>query len=80
MDEIFKRLSKDHLEPGKRIDLKMIVMDSDKKAAVDFLSGFGLELDAEEAFSICREWLKSIERGEQGKLNIRLTGRGLRID
>lgn len=79
-DEMFKGLRAYNLKPDQRIALQMIVMDSDKKASVEFLTELDLKLNQEEAFNICRRWLKAIERGEQGKLNIRLTDKGPRID
>jgi len=33
-----------YLQPKERIALEMIVLDSDKNGAVDFLSGYGLKI------------------------------------
>ena len=68
------------LQPDKRIVLEMIVLDLDKKRAVDFLTGFGLKIKDSEAVVYCKKWLKNIEKGEQGKLNIRFTDKGPRMD
>lgn len=69
-----------YLRPKERIALAMIVLDSDKNGAVDFLSGYRLKIKDSEAFIYCKKWLRNIERGEQGKLNIRFTDKGPRMD
>ena len=69
-----------YLQPKERIALEMIVLDSDRNRAVDFLSGYGLKIKDSEAIVYCKKWLKNIERGEQGRLNIRFTGKGPRMD
>lgn len=69
-----------YLQPKERIALEMIVLDSDKNGAVDFLSGYGLKIKDSEAIVYCKKWLKNIERGEQGKLNIRFSDKGPRMD
>lgn len=79
-DKKLEKLITKYLHPNERIALEMIVLDSDKKQAAEFLSGFDLRIEDSKALFYCRRWLKIIERGEQGKLNIRLTDRGPRMD
>ncbi len=74
------KLMEIYLKPKERIALEMIVLDLDKNGAVDFLSGYRLKIKDSEAIVYCKKWLKNIERGEQGKLNIRFTNKGPRMD
>jgi len=69
-----------YLKPKERIALEMIVLDLDKNGAVDFLSGYGSKIKDSEAIVYCKKWLKNVERGDQGKLNIRFTDKGPRMD
>ena len=73
-------LSKIHLKPDERITLEMIVLDRDKKRAADFLSNYGLSMNNSVALNYCKKWFKSIEKREKGKLNIRYTDKGPRMD
>ncbi|MCJ7665481.1 MAG: hypothetical protein MUO59_01940 [Actinobacteria bacterium] len=79
-DKKFEKLITKYLHPDERIALEMIVLDSDKKRAADFLSAFDLKIKDPDALLYCKKWLKIVERGEQGKLNIRLTGKGPSMD
>jgi len=62
-----------YLQTKERIALEMIVLNSDKNEAVDFLSGYGLKNKDSEAIIHCKKWLKNIKKSERGKLNIRFT-------
>jgi len=79
-NEKLKKLIVKYLQPKERITLEMIVLDSDKDGTADFLSGYGLKIKDSEAIVYCKKWLKNIERGEQGRLNIRFSDKGPGMD
>lgn len=58
MNEIIGR----YLQTKERIALEMIVLNSDKNEAVDFLSGYGLKIKDSEAIIYCKKWLKNIKK------------------
>ena len=79
MKEVNKIIGR-FLQTKERIALEMIVLDLDKNGAIDFLSGYGLKIKDSEAIVYCRKWLKNIKKSERGKLNIRFTDKGPRMD
>jgi hypothetical protein len=64
-----------------RQELEMIVLDRDPLDAQEFLERLGIEIgEGDDALATCKEWLRRIKRGEQGRLQIRWEDKGPTMD
>jgi hypothetical protein len=69
------------LKPQDRQELEMLVLDEDPLDAQEFLQRLGIEIgQGDDPLAICKQWLKRIKRGEQGRLQIRWDDKGPTMD
>ena len=69
-----------NLNASERLELEIIVLDKDKKAALNFTRKHNIFLSETESLSYCIEWLKKIKKGEEAKLKIKFSDKGPRIN
>ena len=69
-----------NLNTRERLELEIIVLDKDKKSALNFMRKHDFILNEAESLKACTEWLKKIKKGEEGKLKIKFTDKGARIN
>ena len=69
-----------NLNTSERLELEIIVLDKDKKSALNFIRKYNFILNEAESLEHCTEWLKKIKKGEQEKLKIKFTDKGPRIN
>ena len=69
-----------NIKANERLELEAIIIDKDKKSALNFIKKYGFDLDESQSFEYCTEWLKRIRKGEQEKLKIKFTNKGPRIN
>jgi hypothetical protein len=69
-----------NLNTKERLELEIIVLDKDKRSALNFMRKYNVILNEAESLKYCTEWLKKIKKGEEGKLKIKFTDKGPRIN
>ena len=69
-----------NLNANERLELEIIVLDRNKKAALNFTRKHNIFLSETESVNYCIEWLKKIKKGEEGKLKIKFTDKGPKIN
>jgi len=69
-----------NIKANERLELEAIIIDKDKKSALNFIKKYGFDLDESQSLEYCTEWLKRIRKGEQEKLKIKFTNKGPRIN
>ena len=69
-----------NINAKERLELEIIVLDRDKKSAINFTRKYNISLKEIESLEYCTEWLKKIKKGEEGKLKIKITDKGLKIN
>ena len=69
------------IKPQDRLSLEMLVVDGDPREAQTFLIDHGITIgEQDDPLRMCKRWFRQIRRGEQGKLEIRLTDKGPTMD
>ena len=69
-----------NLNANERLELEIIVLDRNKKAALNFTRKHNIFLSETESLDYCIEWLKKIKKGEEEKLKIKFTDKGPKIN
>ena len=69
-----------NLNASERLELEIIVLDKDKKAALNFARKHNISLNEIESLKYCIEWLKKIKKGDNEKLKIKFSDKGPRIN
>jgi hypothetical protein len=69
-----------NLNANERLELEIIVLDKDKKAALNFARKHSISFNETESLKYCIEWLKKIKKGEDEKLKIKFSDKGPRIN
>ena len=69
-----------NIKANERLELEAIIIDKDKKSALNFIKKYGFNLDESQSFEYCTEWLKKIKKGEEAKLKIKFSDKGPRIN
>ncbi len=62
-----------------RLDLEIIVLDKDKKSAINFIKKHNINIAEHDCLKYCTEWLRYIKKGEEEKLKIHFSGSGPKI-
>lgn len=69
-----------NLNANERLELEIIVLDKDKNSALNFMRKYNFILNEADSLENCAEWLKKIKKGEEGKLKIKFTEKGPKIN